>query len=354
MTSWGSYPSIFGPGHREFKRLMESGLEVNVEEKVDGSQFSFGYIPVMEPDGALLREVPGVYELKVRSKGAIMYPDAPEKMFAPAVETVKSIQHLLTPGWTYRGEVLSRPKHNALAYDRIPKGSIILFDVNTGNQEYLSYEDKVKEAERLGLEVVPRLFTGRVTTADTFRKFLESVSILGGQKIEGVVVKPKNYDFFGTDKKVILGKFVSENFKEVHRKTWGESNPGSADILERLGTLYRHPVRWNKVIQHLREDGVIKGVVQDIGPIIKLIPEDVLKECEDEIKAELFKWAWPHLRRQITRGFPEYYKELLLKDSFENVGDERLPDGGPIENVAGAGGPGVVRVHDGAVAPEEG
>jgi hypothetical protein len=144
------------------------------------------------------------------------------------------------------------------------------------------------------------------------------VSILGGQAIEGVVVKPKNYDLYGTDKKVLMGKFVSEAFKEVHRKQWGESNPSTKDIISRIGDEYRTAARWNKSIQHLREAGRLVNDVQDIGPIIKEIPEDVLKECEEEIKEKLFKYAWPHIRRSLHSGFPEYYKELLLKRSFEN------------------------------------
>ena len=36
-----------------------------------------------------------------------------------------------------------------------------------------------------------------------------------------------------------------------------------------------------------------------------------------EIKKQLFKWAWKHISRIITRGFPEYYKELLAQKQFE-------------------------------------
>ena len=39
-TSWHSYPSIFALGHRALAELFLD--PVVVEEKVDGSQFSFG------------------------------------------------------------------------------------------------------------------------------------------------------------------------------------------------------------------------------------------------------------------------------------------------------------------------
>ena len=317
-SSWTSYPSIFALGHRAIKDLLQHG--VNVEEKIDGSQFSFGLVEASPVDIIYVQghthNFPAL-ALKIRSKGCVMHIDAPEKMFSLAAETVKRLADQLTPGWTYRGEFLAKPKHNSLVYDRVPIGNIILFDINTGNQEFLSYEDKKAEAERLGLEVVPLLFQGRIESVDAFRVFLDNVSILGGQKIEGVVVKPTNYNLYGEDKKVLMGKFVSEAFKEVHRKAWAESNPTTKDIITRLVDMYATPARWNKAEQHLREAGKLVDDVQDIGPIIREIPNDVLKECEDEIKDELFKFAWPHVRRGLSRGFPEYYKEKLLKRSFE-------------------------------------
>src|SRR6267154_6260155 len=198
-SSWHSYPSIFNLGHKAVQDLLKG--PVNVEEKVDGSQFSFGRFEDNERVGGLLPNEAVFYdrpeyELKVRSKGAVMNIDAPESLFKEAVDTVKSLKDLLHPNWTYRGECLKKPKHNALVYDRTPKGNVILFDVNTGDQEFLSYEDKRKEAERLGLEVVPLLFTGMLEEIGAFRGFLETVSVLGGQKIEGVVVKPLNYDLY--------------------------------------------------------------------------------------------------------------------------------------------------------------
>jgi hypothetical protein len=301
MDSWHSYSSIFNLGHRAVKDLFT--VPVIVEEKIDGSQFSFG--------------VDEAGEIHVRSKGAIMNADTPEKMFSAGVATVRGLRGRLTPGWTYRGEYLQKPKHNALAYDRIPMGHVILFDVATAEEAYLSYAAKALEAERLGLEVVPLLFEGIVTAQTQIAELLETISVLGGQRIEGVVVKPAAYNLFGLDKKCLMGKFVSEAFKEVHSASWKEANPQSGDILERLSAMYRIPTRWNKAIQHLRERGVLQDDPRDIGAPLKEIPADIEKECSDEIREALWKWAWPQIRRQATRGFPEWYKEQLLARQFE-------------------------------------
>ena len=100
-TSWHSYPKVYALGHAAISELFED--EVIVEEKVDGSQFSFGKF-----DGKFL----------IRSKNKQMDIDAPEKMFVLGAQSVQDLD--LKDGWTYRAEYLMRPKHNVLAYDRMP------------------------------------------------------------------------------------------------------------------------------------------------------------------------------------------------------------------------------------------
>lgn len=301
MNSWHSYSSIYNMGHKAIGDLLKG--PVYVEEKVDGSQFSFG----VQEDGTI----------RVRSKGCEMIVDAPEKMFSLAVETVKALAPKLHPGWTYRGEYLRTTKHNALIYKRVPDLHVILFDIEVGECEFLPYAEKAAEAARLGLEVVPLLKEGIVASLDEFRALLDTESILGGQKIEGVVVKPVGYGLYGLDKKVLMGKFVSEAFKEVHSKSWREGNPTAGDIIGTLALEYTTQARWQKGLQHLKEHGIILGDVKDIGALMKEVPEDVKRECEDEIKQKLFAFAWPHIARRVTHGLPQWYKELLLKQQFE-------------------------------------
>jgi hypothetical protein len=294
-----SYPSIFAIGHSAIGDLLSH--EVIVEEKVDGSQISFGLI-----EG----------ELFIRSRGAKIQADAPEGMFANGVKAIQEIKALLTEGWTYRGEYLSKPKHNTLAYSRTPKNYIILFDINSGLEVYLSPEEKRAEAERIGLECVPQLFQGKIESPTHLRELLRFESVLGGQNIEGVVVKPVGYSLFGRDKKALLGKYVSETFKEKHIKDWKNSNPTQNDVIVTLGQTYNSEVRWQKAIQHLRDDGKLEGSPRDIGPLIQEIPADILKDSEQEIKNALFAWAWPHIRRHVIRGFPEWYKQQLMEQGF--------------------------------------
>ncbi len=304
-NSFSSYPKLYALGHRAIAEIFTD--EVVIEEKVDGSQFSFGVI-----EG----------ELRMRSKGCILNLEAPEKMFIPGIEAVKSIAHLLTPEWTYRGEYLKVYNHNTLAYNRIPKNHIIGFDIATGFETYLSHDQKHKEFERIGLEFVPVLYTGKVDDVNKLRELLDTISILGGQKIEGIVVKNFNQIIKQTGQ-VMIGKFVSEEFKEVHTGQWKEKNPNNKDIISLLGSQYCTPARWSKAVQHLKEAGQIEDDPKDIGILFKEVNTDVIQECESEIKEKLFQWAWPQISRQITSGLPQWYKEQLMKKSLnkeeENV-----------------------------------
>ncbi len=221
MQHINSYPSIYAIGHKAIADIFSS--PVLIEEKIDGSQFSFGRI-----DG----------ELVCRSKGKDIILDAPEKMFGKAIDVVKPLS--LHDGWIYRGEYLQKPKHNTLQYSRVPFGHIILFDINTGLEEYMTSSEKYEEAYRLGLESVPVLFNGKVDNFEVFKEFLSIESILGGTLIEGVVVK--NYSQFTKEKKVAMGKYVSKHFKETHSGEWKKSNPSQGDIEILLINEYRNSV----------------------------------------------------------------------------------------------------------------
>ena len=315
FDSWHSYPSIFALGHKHLAELLLD--PVLVEEKIDGSQFSFG---VFAPGDN------GWGGLRCRSKGVQLNIFAPDKMFENAVNVAKDLAAALRPGWTYRAEYLLKPKHNALAYERMPARHLIIFDINTGHEEYLPYDAKAEEAVRLGLEVVPRIHEGAIEDVQHFRAMLETISCLGGQRIEGVVVK--NYRRFGLDKKCLMGKFVSEAFKEVHAAEWKKSNPSSGDIVDNLIAQYRNPTRWAKAVQHLREAGKLEGSPRDIGGLFKEVPADILKECEDDIKAALLRWAWPKVQRGVTAGLAEWYKERLLEQQFANEGWQPPQTGG--------------------------
>ena len=294
-----SYSKVYQIGHKVIRDIFND--DVLIEEKIDGSQFSFGVI-----EG----------ELRARSNNKQLILEAPDNMFKKAVEVVRELAPALHPGWTYRGEYLQKPKHNTLAYSRTPQNNIIGFDImRNGQEDYLSYDEKRAEFERIGLEIVPIIYQGKVESLEMFNEFLDRTSILGGQKIEGVVVK--NYRLITDDKKVAMGKYVSEAFKEVHNKDWKERNPSRSDIVLQIIDKYQSEARWNKAIQHMRENGILEESPKDIGFLLQAVNTDILAECEEEIKDLLFKHFWKTISRGVTNGLPEWYKQKLAEKAFE-------------------------------------
>lgn len=290
-----SYPSVYAIGHRFINNLFIG--KVVIEEKVDGSQFSF----TKRDDGTIF----------FCSRGQEVHPgDA--GMFSKAVEQVTERKPLLTVGWTYRAEYLQKPKHNCLAYGRTPVGNLVIFDIMMYEGEnYLCPENKRAEAERIGFETVPLFYAGPGIDVlpCALSEHFQKDSFLGGVKIEGVVVK--NYDQFGPDKKILIGKFVSPAFKEKHQHTFRVESPTKKDVEQQLTIELRAEARWRKAVQHLREAGKLTDTPADIGPILAEIKDDVLKEEGEYIREQLFKHAWPQIARGITSGFPEWYKNEL-------------------------------------------
>lgn len=295
-------------GHKFLNNLFDG--PVYIEEKVDGSQISF----------CISKENPP--SLFIRSKNKPINVEDPEGMFKLAVEYIKSICLILEPGWIYRGEYLQKPKHNVLAYNRVPRNNIVIWDIDRGDQDYLDYEEKKAEADRIDLECVPLM--GGFLINDINRisgtienDFLKRESFLGGQLIEGVVIK--NYTQLGKDNKIVVGKYVSPKFKEIHKVDWKERNPGQKDILLKLVTMLKTDARYEKAVQHLKEDGLLTGTPKDIGALIKEIKNDIQKECTDLIKDELYNFMIDNILRGVCQGLPEWYKGRLMGNETTEI-----------------------------------
>lgn len=286
---FSSYPSIYALGHRAVTQILEGS--VVVQEKVDGSQFSFGV------SGGVL---------KVRSKKMDVDIEHPVGMFQEGVATVLRIKDQLQDGWIYRGEYLRSPHHNVLAYGRIPKGHVILFDVLIGMETYLPPEGLASEAERLGLESVPLFHNGTIENVEQFKPFLERESVLGGTIVEGIVIK--NYDQFTPDKKIAIGKIVRDGFKEKANQTWKEQKP---PFFSSLVGEYRTEARWQKAVQHLEEQGLLSHEPKDIGPLVREVQSDVILEYGDEIKERIFAHFRKEIEKGVVVGLPEWYKARL-------------------------------------------
>jgi len=300
-----SYPKVYALGHAAIGGLLLDA--VIVQEKLDGSQFSF----TLGPKGT-----DGGHDVVCKSRNKIIDQEA-AGMFHLAVEHVKSVAPRLTEGYTYRCEYLMKNKHNTLTYARVPKNNLVLFDVNTGHELYMHWKDVELQAKTLDIDCVPTLQTGRIENPGRIKELLGDESFLGGPAMEGIVIK--NYGRFGRDGHVLMGKYVSEDFKEMHTKDWKKRHPGGKDVLAEIGMSLCTQARWRKALQHLKERGEYTQSLRDIGALFKEVNQDTQQECAEEIKEVLFKWGWKGISKHITRGLPEWYKEYLMEVQFEDT-----------------------------------
>jgi hypothetical protein len=305
-----TYPKVWAVGHRAADGLFND--HVVVQEKVDGSQISF----------ARLEDL-----LHIRSKGAVIVEGAQhvsklsvDGMFQLGVDSIVRAFPAMPEGVIFRGEYLNKPKHNTLAYDRTPLNHIVLFDA-TDKGLSVSREALTIYVVALEMDVIPQLFEGQVASLDALLSLLENESYLGGPKIEGIVVK--NYERMTPFGDPMFAKYVSEAFKEKHVKDWKGRNPNSSDVVSNLIEMYRTEPRWAKAVQHLREAGRLKDEPADIGPLMGELSRDLIEECEDEIRDELWKHFGKKVVRGVQGGFAEWYKEQLAANAFSSL-DEAL------------------------------
>ena len=270
--------------------------EVRVEEKIDGSQCS------------VRKLTDGTMEFYSKRNKMTL---GMNKNFNAAFEFLDGLQDQLCPEYTYRGEVISKPKHNKLKYGRTPKGNFILFDVDTPNGPLLRNELE-EEADEIGLEVVPLIFKGKFENAEDFlyklNSLLDTDSCLGEVKVEGLTIKPESRDI---DKR-LLGKLVSQEFRENHSAKLKQKS-GINEVIDKLGASVALPARFEKAIKSMEEDGIYAVENKQIGEFIKRVNIDVNKEETENLKETLWQAYRKPILSTVSKLAVGWFQERLTK-----------------------------------------
>lgn len=297
------YPKIYELGESGVTTILQS--PVYITEKVDGSQFGFGIL-----DGQLV----------MRSYRRQIFKASPPGNFATAVSYCLELEsgNFLPEGYFFYTEYLHKPKHITLAYNRIPKNNLILFGVRNPDGSLAEDNELEMWASKLGIESVPILGHG-LFTVDDVMALMDRDSILGGQKVEGVVMKRYGnwYDRrTKIDLPVMATKVVSEKFRERHIKDWNDEKAakGRWEIFQET---FKTEARWQKAFQHLYDDGALEGAPRDIGALVKEVHRDIAESHEDEIKQVLWDMYSKGLMRTSTSGLAEWYKAKLHERALE-------------------------------------
>jgi hypothetical protein len=299
-----SYPKVYNLGHKAVAEVLQG--PVVIQEKYDGSQFSFCW----DPDG----------QLYARSKGREQYGpgrtlEEVDDLFRAAVEYLLTVEPI--PGEVFRCEVFKSKRHNTLDYGRAPRHGLVLFDVESMHNpsHYRAYIDEW--AARLGIEDAREWVVddGSALTLEDLQLYLNKESTLGGVKVEGIVIK--NYNRHTIDGKTMMAKLVSPEFRERHERSWKKRNPNRGDVLDEIIEALNTEARWRKAVQHLREDGVLKDGPEDIGPLMREVKRDTMDEERDWIISQLAAHFLPKVERAVGRGLPEWYKGQLAAGQFD-------------------------------------
>jgi len=306
MRSFPSYPKILYLGKPFTAGVFNS--ELIVQEKVDGSFFGFG----IDERG----------DLVLRSKNTLIDVNAFPKLFKEGVEYVLSIEQgiLYFPENTFfYCEYLKTEKHNTLHYERIPKNHLVLFDCLMQG-EFVDREKLVEFADMLNIDVIPELYRGKLEgDIDRLNKFFEIDSYLGKEKIEGIVIKNYNekIEMYGHVFPLFV-KYVRPEFREQNQAEWGHNKDKITEFIES----FRTEARWEKAYQHLRERGLLKQELSDIGLLMKEVSIDIEEEEKENIKKFLWKEFSKKIKKEATKGLPDWYKKKLIDMELKRKGGE--------------------------------
>ena len=275
---------------------------VKVTEKLDGSQFVFGKINNV---------------VRARSKNRELNLECPDKLFAVAVERLKEIAPELPNNVVFYCEYLRQPKHNVLKYDTVPKNNLALFATyNHDGDFYETHPDFLLErANGISIDVAQTVGSGQYSEQYIQELIADTPSQLGG-KMEGVVIKQDLPWFLPAAQKWFSFraiKVVSTQFKETMRTQIKKANP--KNNYEEFSKSLCTPARWQKAVQHLRENGTLLEDVRDIGPLCKEVQRDVAEECKEEIMQFLWHNFGRDIIKKTSKGLAEWYKEQLAASS---------------------------------------
>lgn len=301
------FPKVLGLGQPLLSEIFDDPIDLT--SKIDGSQCR---IHLTESN------------VQCGSKNVDM---ADMKMFDLAYQQADRIWKEKV-WWTFGDDItlftefLNKPKHNVLKYDRVPRNNLYLFGaLNDG--KHLKTEELIELANELQIEP-PHIIVSQVKidNPDDLNKYLETESVLGGTKVEGIVIR-NSYKFYPPllvstmvfADYPLVGKLVRDDFKERLNKEWSGKKQREAP-LSKVTTEFLTEARFHKVIQHLADEGKITYEMHNLKSIIPEFYRDLVDEEHDEIVKVAMEEFWRQLKRKCDNVAVQEWKKFLIKKQF--------------------------------------
>ena len=297
-VTFGRIPS----GHKTKRDWTGDNANWYIQEKVDGSQFSF------YNDGKTLRFF---------NRGKKKLPP----YAGPFKRTANALSHLDFPtGVVFHGEAIGSRQHNVLTYGRMPRYGFVLFGAERDNK-HLTPSELTKLAKETDLELAPIIYVNKDESVDPYEKICELMqerlqSFLGGDA-EGMVLKHLSYTNSKGEVCASKFKFVYPKFQEVHKNKRTKHVETVDGFLEGLVTWFPLQPRLSKAAFRLRDNGKIDIDSDDPetrrrnGTRVKReLRRDLEKECEQLIKDELWVFFSKRILDAAVEGAVEEYVNL--------------------------------------------
>ena len=294
------YPKVYRADTVDANPFYEYDGRVVIQEKLDGSQFSFS----MGADSSV----------SYRSKRKAFNKDNANDLFQPAVSWIEQNKSLLDVGTVYRGEALARPRHNHLTYKNPPAEGFVLFgtDGDRGFNVRLPFVDTYYSGFPEGNTKAERY--------EWLESFLGRESMLGGCRAEGVVVKsldsenPMRHEKSGDE---LFVKLVRPDFQESNKI--GKNMKvkfDQDDILAQIGGSFATDARFMKAVSRLEEEGELSFTNSDIGKLLKELNLDFEEENAEQCKQLLWNWGRKAILRNSNHEFAKWYQSYLKERMF--------------------------------------
>ena len=293
-----------------------------IQEKIDGSQFSFS----AHADEAGERRMTFTCGNSERTRDAVM--------FKKAIDVLMLSRDVFALDWVYHAEMLTSKRQNIVDYDRMPPRFVVIYDI-TPVEGYLGIEDIASEAQRIGLEHVPALYHNTIAQAlgpggevNPHEKCLELVqaidrgeikSMFGG-KPEGVVLKCPGFVDPRGKLVNVKTKYVTPQFEEVrHLKKPAKTKQSIDEFLIWVGAHFDLPARFAKGRQHL----AVRDILDGPEYLVLLRAEldlDLIKEQDGLIRSFIEnEWpAWRNVRNELWYRDDPLYAEIMASE-FDQV-----------------------------------
>jgi len=123
---------------------------------------------------------------------------------------------------------------------------------------------------------------------------------------EGIVVRPPIMFKTKADR-WILAKFKDETFEERTSLRKTPFDPAVVEAAEAFAKEWVTPQRLDHVLQHAREQGVMGDSMRDMGPILRLMHQDVRRESH--VSDEL----WKSVNKQVSLETKGLFQTYLME-----------------------------------------